>query len=318
MQNKVKKYGLLIVKLLISSTVFVIVFHGVFKKETLDFLSFISYQLVLIIIITGVCASIINSFIQKNLLAVYQFKFPFKNILMHNFISTMYLLAIPGFFAPDFYLGYYYGKQKNDYGHIISALFINRAVGFTTFILLAGIALSIMGSSFIENLHIELGQLNTKLLLLIIGVCFVLLFLLWFFLKEKSFKTINEIIQIWNETRNNKKKLWYAFFLKLGFNFTGLAGRLGIGYLLGIKIPVCEFVCIILILNFLISLPVSLNGIGVREAGYVGLLSIMGVPESTAFLFALSEFGITLSAALIGILIFTSMKTKELLIKLRK
>ncbi|NQU88513.1 MAG: flippase-like domain-containing protein, partial [Mariniphaga sp.] len=227
----------------------------------------------------------------------------------------MYILAIPGFFAPDFYLGFYYGKEKKNIGRVVSALFINRLIGLTTFILLASIALISMGASFFEELEIESGKLNMKLILLFISGILALLTLLCLFLKDKLLKIIRKIIQIWQETRKNKKKLLYAFFLKLGFNITGLVGRLAIGYLLGITIPIWQFACVILILNFLISLPISLNGVGVREAGYVGLFSLMGVAENTAFVFALCEFGITLFAALFGAIMFIGIKTKDFVMK---
>ena len=318
MKNKEKKYGILIIRLVVSVIVFMIVFRKVTGEESLNLLSIITLPLLSVIILTGVFQITINSFIQHNLFSIYDFRFSFSKLLTNNFVSTMYLLVIPGFFAPDFYLGYIYGKDRNDYSRVISALFVNRVIGFTTFILLAVIAILILGSSFIEKLNIENEHLNVKLISIIIVSFFGLLILLWLFFKEKLLKIIKKIIQIWNETRNNKKKICYAFFLKLGFNIIGLAGRLGIGYLLGIKIPIWEFACTILILNLLISLPISLNGVGVREAGYVGLLTLIGVQESTALLFALSEFGITLSVALIGAIIFLSMKTNQLIIKLKR
>ena len=285
--------------------------------QTIDFLSIVSIPLFFVILVTGTIQIGINSIIQKNLLAVYNFKFPFKNILLHNFISTMYLLVIPGFFAPDFYLGYYYGKREKDYGRIVSALFINRAIGFILFSLLAGISILLLGPKYVTSLNIEKENINTSLIFFIMVICLGLSLIIWIFLKEKIKKILSKINQIWQETRDNKSKLWNAFFLKLGFNIIGVAGRVAIGYLLGINIPIWEFICVILTINFVIALPISLNGVGLREAGYIGMLAIIGVPKSTAFIFALSEFGITLSVALIGAIIFLAMKVNQVIFKLK-
>ena len=315
---KIKKAILFIIKLLISTFLFIVILNKISSENSVQIVEGFTFISIAIIFLTGIVQIVLNSLIQRTIMRIYSIVISLKNIVIHNFISTIYYLAIPGFFAPDFYLGYYYIKQKSNYGRIISELFINRVLGLSLFIVFAAIALIIIGSSFFEIFVLRVEQSNVKLILFIGFVTLGFLTVLWFVLKEKRKKIVSKINQIWNETQESKKEVGYAFSLKLLFVFTGLTGRLCIGYILGIEIPILEFACIILILNFLISLPVSLNGIGVREVGYVGLLSIMGVPQSTAFLFALSEFGITLSAALIGVLIFTSMKTNQLIIRQKR
>jgi hypothetical protein len=90
----------------------------------------------------------------------------------------------------------------------------------------------------------------------------------------------------------------------LAFNFIGISGRIIIGILLGITMPVWKFACAIFIINLLVSFPISINGIGVREAGYVGLLSMFGFSGKISLSFALCEFGITLSAFSIGFILW--------------
>ncbi len=307
---KYKKQLFLLIKLVISAGLFIIITKSIFKKETIDLISLLSFKLIFVVAITGLFQIAINSIIQRNLLGIYNLQFPLKNILLHNYISTIYILAIPGFFAPDFYLGYYYGKENKDYGRIISALFINRLIGITTFFFLAGIALIILGSSFVKSVNINATDFGLRYIIIALFGLSVISIVLVVFFKDRLNKFKIKLFQIWEETKNSKNILIQALFLKLGFNIIGLLGRLAIGYLIGVKLPILEFASIILILNFLISLPISINGVGVREIGYVGLLSILGVSKTTAFSFALGEFGITLFGALVGVTIFITLKSK--------
>lgn len=253
----------------------------------------------------------INSFIQFNLFLIYDYKFKFSKLLINNFISAMYLLAIPGFFAPDFYLGYIYGKEVNKYSRVISALFINRIIGFIKFFLFASIAIVIMGSSMFRMLDLNLGSVNLLYVFLFVVVGLLLFFIIKFFFRKKIIFFLNKSKQILHETKKGKGKILTAFVLKLLFNIVGISGRIAIGLLLGIDIPIYELASIIVILNFLIALPISFNGIGVREIGYIGLLTLYGVPSNIALSFALCEFGITLSVAIIGAISFTFINVRK-------
>jgi hypothetical protein len=54
------------------------------------------------------------------------------------------------------------------------------------------------------------------------------------------------------------------------------------------------------LVNIFSSLPISLNGLGVREGGYVFFLSHIGIDREPAIVFALSWFAIVLAAGAVG------------------
>jgi uncharacterized membrane protein YbhN (UPF0104 family) len=58
------------------------------------------------------------------------------------------------------------------------------------------------------------------------------------------------------------------------------------------------------LVTVLTALPVSMAGLGVREAGYVWFLRRQGVPGDTAFAFGLLWFGVLLVATLVGGLVY--------------
>lgn len=308
--NTFKKYVALFVKVLISILVFVFVIHKVTQNETINLISILSFRLISIICLTGAIQISINALIQKKLLLIYNIALRYKEILIHNIISNVYVMFIPGFVAPDFYLGYQYSKGNNKYSRIFSVLFLNRSIGFIISALLTIISLLILGKELIEKIDLIDGYSNYSFLIIAIPIIVATIIGIIVKFKEKLRKIGYKISEIWNETKENMIGVFNALSIKLGFYLVGLTGRLLLGYSVGVDLPILEFAAIIIVLNFLISLPISFNGVGVREAGYVGLLSLMGVSSKTALLFALSEFGISLFTIIIGSLLYFNKNLK--------
>lgn len=303
-RQDVKKSVWIFFKVIISILIFIFVFRKVTQDQAIDFFSILSFSLIIIIVLTGAIQISINALIQKKLLSIFNIAISFKNTLVYNIISSVYVMIIPGFIAPDFYLGYQYSKGNRNYSRVISVLFLNRSIGLATSAFLTVISVLILGPGLIEKIDMRGGIIKHNLLLYFLLGFGVLIMSGLIFFNEKISKIIRKISEIWNEARKNKIAVFYSLLMKLGFNIAGLAGRLLLGYSVGVDLPVLEFAAIILVLNVLISMPISFNGVGVREAGYVGLLSLMGVSPATALLFALSEFGISLFAVFIGGLLF--------------
>ena len=229
----------------------------------------------------------------------------------------MYTLVIPGYFAPDFYLGFHFGKEQKDYPRVLSALFLSRAIGFLTFLIFAIVAIIYMGRELWTQISINLNPINiiSDHFILMVSLFLVIFVLILAFMKYKSKLNgkFHKIVVIWNETKGKHKEFIHSFIIRILFMIAGVTGRVALGIMLGVEIKLFKLAAIILVLNLLVSLPISFNGVGVREAGYVGLLSMFGVPKEIAFLFSLAEFGITLFSGLIGFLIFvvTKMMKKE-------
>lgn len=304
LKKNIRKSVWVFLKIIVSILIFIFVIRKVTQNQAIDFFSILSFRLFIIIVLTGAIQISINALIQKKLLSVFHIPISFKNILVYNIISGVYVMIIPGFIAPDFYLGYQYSKGNKNYSRVISVLFLNRSIGLVTSAFLTVTAILILGPGLLEKIDMSEGLIKRNVLLyFLLGLVILIMSGLLFF-DEKISKIIRKISEIWNEARKNKITVFFSLLMKLGFNIAGLAGRLLLGYSVGVDLPVLEFAAIILVLNFLISMPVSFNGVGVREAGYVGLLSLMGVSPATALLFALSEFGISLFAVFIGGLLF--------------
>ncbi len=74
-----------------------------------------------------------------------------------------------------------------------------------------------------------------------------------------------------------------------------------IGWGMGLEVPLAVYGYVVPLVTLLTLLPVSVNGMGLREAGYAGLLGAFGVGASQAVALSLLGFAATGLVALLGL-----------------
>jgi uncharacterized membrane protein YbhN (UPF0104 family) len=79
-----------------------------------------------------------------------------------------------------------------------------------------------------------------------------------------------------------------------------------VGLALGVQISIAYYFLFVPVLAFLISLPISLNGIGVREGAAVVLFQLAGLTREQAFSIPFLTYVIAVLISLLGGLIFVS------------
>jgi uncharacterized membrane protein YbhN (UPF0104 family) len=74
---------------------------------------------------------------------------------------------------------------------------------------------------------------------------------------------------------------------------------------LGVRVSLWYFFLFVPIISFLLVLPVSLSGLGVREGGYVYLFSQAGVSAPLALTMSLVVYACNVAAGSIGGMLYT-------------
>jgi hypothetical protein len=95
-----------------------------------------------------------------------------------------------------------------------------------------------------------------------------------------------------------------AISLSLAFNILLMIMNYLAALSFGVRISFWYFLLFIPIISFLLVLPISLSGLGVREGAYIYLFSRVGVPSSSALVISLSIYAVTVATGLIGALIY--------------
>jgi uncharacterized membrane protein YbhN (UPF0104 family) len=112
--------------------------------------------------------------------------------------------------------------------------------------------------------------------------------------------------------RGHGKALAGAFFFSLCLQTAVVVNAWVIARALRIDLGLAPFFVIIPFAVFIMMIPVSINGIGVRENVFVFFLAALGVAEATGLAFAWLEYGLLLLQALAGGLVYASGRERSL------
>jgi uncharacterized protein (TIRG00374 family) len=105
---------------------------------------------------------------------------------------------------------------------------------------------------------------------------------------------------------DHRQALRRAFLFSLGLSACSTIYHWAIGRSLGIGLPFAAYCVLVPAVMMFASLPITLNGLGIREVTFVGLLGAQGVPREEATVFALLAFLGTLGFAIAGGWIFVA------------
>lgn len=205
------------------------------------------------------------------------------------------------------------GKNK---ANAVAVVFIDRFLGLTALLLFAIVAVFFAHQITSKIPFIYLWVIAAVILTLFI---FLMIFFpnrrIFLWLNRSSFPIINRISGIAEKLgnsfwafRNQKKALLYALFLSLLLQANVVFYYFLISISLNFGIPFYNFFLIIPLTIFVMMLPISVNGMGLRENTFFFFLSAFAIAKSDAIAFAWIEFSFILIQGLIGGLIYTFRK----------
>lgn len=117
---------------------------------------------------------------------------------------------------------------------------------------------------------------------------------------EKIQMVVDKYFFMWTEYSKDKKALFCSaafgivYHLIINLIYCVLAAGLSI------KLSFWNFCWVNALLTFILLLPVSIGGLGMREASMVGLLGMFGVADDVAFSFSILIFCVQMIRAIIG------------------
>lgn len=100
--------------------------------------------------------------------------------------------------------------------------------------------------------------------------------------------------------RENPRVLVMSLLIAVLFHTVQIATQIAIGLALGLHVPWSYFFIFVPIVNLAGMLPVTFSGIGIREAGYVYFLSLIGIGREAAIALGLLSSAVVLISGLTG------------------
>lgn len=265
------------------------------------FLAFASFAF-----ITGVCINTLR------LKLLFNENVAYLQLLKINFIGLFFSIFLPGRTSGDVVRGYYINKTLKNITQTVSILLIWRLIGTFTMVFISCI-MSFISYTIIKDKSIIYYPVSIFILLLIF--IFIILnpklFLpsqLYLAISKfrksilgKSFSSIHsDLIHI----KNKHKLIPYNIILSIISNFLMLFTWYFISTSIGANISIKYIIMLIPLVAILQAIPISLNGMGVREGATVFLFSKIGIINEISFIIALLYSTISIIISLFGGLIY--------------
>jgi len=257
----------------------------------------------------------ISTFRWKILLDAQGIRLPYRRLLGSYFVGTFFTTFLPTGIGGDMIRAYDTIRWSKTAIKPIMVIFIERLSGL--FVLMS-IAASILLFSGVE-------VKETSFLIWICAVFFVLmalflLVLLWAPLARISGRIFNlpglNILKKWIKEmyealylyRHKTKYLGWVLLAATLLQIVVVLHYYLIGFALGIPVPLIVYFLIIPVISLLLTLPVTISGIGVRESAYVFFFSAYGVLNASALALAWLSFSFVILTAIIGAVVYTVRK----------
>jgi glycosyltransferase 2 family protein len=201
-------------------------------------------------------------------------------------------------------------RMGNNKGGAIAAVFLDRLLGI--FILMGFVLYSLF---FSGNLSFFLSYLHSRMIILILCFVTIIIAFLIFYKQVVSFsRKFNILYKIGNFIKNllehllsirkNKKIIVASLLLSLLLQINVVIYYFLISSGIGLSVSVNEFFVIVPVTVFTMMLPVSINGVGLRENIFVLVLSAYNVSKYNSIAMAWIDYGMIVLLGIIGGIVY--------------
>ena len=232
-------------------------------------------------------------------------------LVSFHLIGLFFNMFLPTSVGGDALKAYYVSKDTGKRGKSFLAVFLDRYIGLLMFITFAAVA------AFAVRLNIS-GVVVYHWVLLILAVAIVLTVLLSTDFAQHlnrflgtRFRFIQRIVSLINESSKATLKNPSVMICCFLFTLVIVLLTVVINYILigsiGCQIEIKDLLIFIPLIILATSLPISINGIGLRESAYIYFFSTVGFTAVESLALALLNFALLLLISLSGSLVYLLM-----------
>jgi uncharacterized protein (TIRG00374 family) len=241
----------------------------------------------------------------RALLDALGIRVPLARLTSLYFVGTFFSDFLPTGVGGDVVRAYEVAQQTENGAGAVGAVLVDRATGLLMLFLMASMAL-LFGHRLVRSQVVALILLLTAVgwggcVLLMRRDLLERLGLLRWVGKVRQVQEVYEAVHACG-SRAIAVALGVSFIL----NLLLVAINYVIALSLGVRVSLWYFLLFVPIISFLLVLPVSLSGWGVREGGYIYLFAQAGVAAPVALTMSLLVQSLQLALGLIGAAIYIS------------
>jgi len=312
---------IVVAKISVSLSLLVFILHRVEPGNVIDTVSKARANPLILAALLFFVSNILGSWLWGVLLRSQGVHIPFYRVASFYFVGLFFNNFLPANIGGDIVRIYDASKYCKDRSAVFVATFMDRVIG-----LLAISFLSVVASFYALD-HFKIFLLY---LTVVLGFCGSLLVVLSILNRkilavfEKPFKLVKafdlerRVVKLFDELHSFRDRLpllMGLLSLAIGIQFLRILVHYLVARSLGIMISPSYFFLFVPVLAALSALPISINGLGVREGAGVVLFGLAHVARGPAFLIEFITYLIGVAISLAGGVIFLMRTPLEILRK---
>jgi glycosyltransferase 2 family protein len=314
--KKARPLLILLMKLLVSAGLLIFFYTRIHIEDFLDTLAGANFSYVAIGLIVYLASQLVSALRWTILARPLGFDTRYKDFSLYYLIGMFFNLFAPSTVGGDVTRTYYLarnGQKNREKGWATStvpaavSVFMDRAVGMAALVWLgaAGLALfpyyavpsAIRSLTFTLSLALIVGGLLVPVLRRV--------------LPNDGHPIIVKLKVAMSAYRDHWGVIPQAIVLSFVLHLVQAWIHLLMGKALQINVPFSFCLILYPLVGTFAALPLSLNGIGLREGGYLFLLGLIGINPEKGIAFSLLVFLIVVMDSLIGGLLFLVKKNPK-------
>jgi len=303
-----------LLKVCVSVSLIVFLLYKVGAAKLLYTISSVNIYYILLAFFLVIGGIVISSYKWQILLSAQNMSISLPALVSFYFIGLFSNNFLPTSIGGDAVRIYIVSKQSKKAVESLTSVFMERATGLSALLFIA--VVSLIGG---HKLGIE-RNITFVIIALFVGFSLFLIVLLSERLFErftKIFRVLrlnsleNKVKEIHNSVyiyKKHREILSKAMALSFVFQIISVMVIYIISLSLGLKTSLLCFFLFVPIISVLTMLPISLNGIGIREGAFVFFFTKVGISNVQALSMSLLTYAIILLASLIGAVIYAARR----------
>jgi uncharacterized membrane protein YbhN (UPF0104 family) len=225
----------------------------------------------------------------------------YSEFLAYTFVGMFTNLFVPGLLGGDAARSIYLGRRHGRMGEAIASVVADRGVGLIGLFWLAAFAAIFLNfaplPSSIITPTVAVGAITLA------GFLAAPLVARMIHLMPRPLRRAGGIVAPY---LHHPGALIPAIALSIVLQITLATGQYLLAVGLGITVPLSLFILCVPIANVFASLPLTLNGLGIRESAYLVLFGMAGMRKEDAIALGLLWFAVTMVGGMTGAIAFVT------------
>ena len=306
--KKTKPVIIFLVKLLVSGGLIGYFLSGIHVERFLLILGSAKFSYIALALAVYLCTQGLSAVRWAMLVRPLGIKTPFKDLIQYYLIGMFFNLFAPSTVGGDVTRVYYLVKDEEaqEKGravttvHAAMSVLMDRAIGMVVLVWLGAVGLWLFPYYAVP----QVVRSVTFLLAVGLVVGALLTPVLRRFLPEDGHQLAVKLRLGLRSYRLQWRALLAAVLLSLTVHLIQTWMHTVMGRALGLELPFSFCLIIYPLVGTFSAIPISLNGLGLREGGYIFLLAVIGIGTEQGIAFGLLLFLIVALDSLIGGLVF--------------